>query len=152
MRAASGGPACAITLRVVRRPESASTFTVIWPCRLRPASVLTASTGIRTGRISEPANGAPESDTTSSALAPERCACWAFSVNVQTPRSATAISPLVKPGAELQASPMRCTLPVARPEPEYVSVRKSRPLRRPVMRAGERSRNSGTLNVCCSTR
>ena len=151
-RSASSGPISPTTLRVVRRPESASTCTVTRPSSSRPARVLTASAGILTGPISEPVNGAPLSETTSSAAAPEACTRCAFSENVQTPRSAIAISPRRRPGAELQASPTRRTCPVARPEPEYVSVRKSRSRRRPVILAGERSRNSGTLNAWVVTR
>ena len=99
-RAASAGPISPITLRVRRISEIASTRTRTRerPASSRPAAVLTASTGIRTpGPPSEPLNGAPRSEITSSALAPARCASRARLENVHTPRRASATSPRATP-------------------------------------------------------
>jgi hypothetical protein len=99
-RPAPSGPTSPITLWVVRRAEIASTRTRTRRRRptSRPARVLIASTGIFTpGPPSEPLNGAPRSEMTSTAPAPARCASRARLRNVHTPRRASAISPRLNP-------------------------------------------------------
>ena len=99
-RSAPSGPISPITLRVVRLAEIASTRTRTRERRdsSRPARVLTAITGIRVpGPPSEPLNGAPRSEITSSAPAPARWASAARLRNVHTPRRASATSPRRSP-------------------------------------------------------
>ncbi len=103
---------------------STSTSTRV-PSGARPsAESATSTTGMRMPWIASVPLGTPravsERSTTTSALAPARCALPAFEAKKQTPRSTTGTSSSARPVKSSAAQPLRrCwSLPLAFPEPE----------------------------------